>query len=103
MNYIKRKSWISIILILVLLLFLQGCGSDKGVGIQENQVNLRTYGKTSVDLNVTPDYVPNLFLMEMTDSLFYFGQEIVEEQEEEKEEEKEEEVKAEILSRMNEE
>lgn len=83
MNYIKRKSWISIILILVSLLFLQGCGSDKGVGIQENQVNLRTYGKTSVDLNVTPDYVPNLFLMEMTDSLFYFGQEIVEEQEEE--------------------
>ncbi len=82
----RRKTFVTRLLILLSLLFLQGCGKNESIGAQEEQVNLRTYGKASVDLNITPDYVPGVFLMEMTDTLFYFGQEIVEEQEAESEE-----------------
>lgn len=86
MESTRRKILVTKLLILLSLLFLQGCGKNESIGTQENQVNLRNFGKNSVNLNITPDYVPDLLLMEMTDSLFYFGQEIVEEQEEEKEE-----------------
>lgn len=73
------------ILIIFMNIFLQGCGSGGNAGSAGSQVAVREYKKTITNLNITPDYAPNAYLTDMTDSLCYFGIEIVEELEEEEE------------------
>ena len=73
------------ILIIFMNIFLQGCGSGGDAGSAEGQAAVREYKKTVTDLKITPDYAPNAYLTDMTDSLCYFGVEIVGELEEEEE------------------
>ena len=81
MKLINRKNTLIILVMILTSIFLQGCGNSGDAGSAGGQVAVREYKKTVTDLKITPDYAPNAYLTDMTDSLCYFGVEIVEESE----------------------
>ncbi len=81
MKYILKKVVCSI-LALGMGIILQGCKNSNILG-NEEQLQIRLYDRKVTDLNITPDYVPNVYLMDMTDSLCFFGVEMVAENEDE--------------------
>lgn len=78
MTKIRTNAKIIILFILLTSLFLTGCGKNESDSIQ-----VREYTKTTTDLKITPDYTPKVYLMAMTDSLCYFVEKTLEEQQEE--------------------
>ncbi len=71
------------VIFIVICFFLQGCSKNLSATLQENQPEVKAYNKTITDLHITPDYVPKTNFIQMTDSLCYFGQETIIEQDEE--------------------
>ena len=69
----------------IISVLLQGCGNGGNADSMGNQVAVREYKKSAIDLNITPDYTPGAYLIDMTDSLCYFVVEIIQELEEEEE------------------
>lgn len=78
MERVKINKKIIILFVLLANLLLQGCGKNEATGIQ-----VKEYAKTTTDLKITPDYAPKLYMMDMTDSLCYFVEETLVEQQEE--------------------
>ncbi len=78
----KNRYVFGILIMILTSLLLQGCGNGKPSEGAENQM-VRTYNKETTDLKITPDYAPRPYLISMTDSLCYFGQETITEQDEE--------------------
>ncbi len=82
MKIINRNKLLIIIVMIITGLIMQGCNKGMPGEDAENQV-IRTYDKETTDLKITPDYAPRPYLIFMTDSLCYFGQETIIEQDEE--------------------
>ena len=78
----NKKNFLIILVMILTSLVLQGCGNG-GIGEDAENQMIRTYNKVATDLKITPDYAPRPYLIAMTDSLCYFGQETITEQNEE--------------------
>ena len=70
----NKKNFLIILVMILTSLVLQGCGNG-GIGEDAENQMIRTYNKVATDLKITPDYAPRPYLIAMTDSLCYFGQE----------------------------
>lgn len=75
MKSIKKRLVCTIIFTLLACLFLQGCSKN-----EQDVVQIREYAKITTDLQVTPDHKPRAYMMAMTESLCYFVEETIEEQ-----------------------
>ena len=73
------------ILVIFINIYLQGCGNEGNAGSMGNQATVREYKKITTNLNITPDYAPDAYLTDMTDSFCYFGVEHITEEEDEEE------------------
>lgn len=82
MKLFKRKYAVLLFIMIFTSFVLQGCNNDKADEGAKKQT-IRTYNKLMTDLKITPDYIPRPYLISMTDSLCYFGQETIVEQDEE--------------------
>ncbi len=85
MKIINSKNFVIILLMILTGIFLQGCGGEGNSDSAGSQAAVREYKKTVTNLNITPDYAPDVYLMDMTDSFCYFGVEDIKEQEGEEE------------------
>ncbi len=74
MTKVKTNTKSIILFLFLASLLLTGCGKK-----ESDSVQIREYTKITTDLEITPNYFPNIYQMAMTDSFCYF----VEEQQEE--------------------
>lgn len=81
----RRKSYNQYLLWILMLsvLFLQGCGKKETEGIQAEVVAVRQYQKEVSDLKITPAFLPDSYLMDLSDTRCYYGCQTMEEENEE--------------------
>ena len=70
MKSIKNRLVYILTYLLLVCLFLQGCTRK-----ESDSVQIREYTKITTDLEITPNYFPNIYQMTMTDSFCYFVEE----------------------------
>ena len=70
MKSIKNRLVYTLTYLLLVCLFLQGCTRK-----ESDSVQIREYTKITTDLEITPNYFPNIYQMTMTDSFCYFVEE----------------------------
>lgn len=80
-----KKSYNPYLLLIFMLavVFLQGCGKKEVAGTLAENWGVRLYGKEITDLKITPDYLPDSYLMEVSDTRCYYGCQTIEGENEE--------------------
>ncbi len=81
----RRKSYNPYLLWILMLtvLFLQGCGKKETAGTQAENSGVRQYQKVVSDLKITPTFLPDSYLMDLSDTRCYYGCQTMEEEDEE--------------------
>ena len=81
----RRKSYNLYLLWILMLtvLFLQGCGKKETEGTQAENGVVRQYQKEVSDLKITPTFLPDSYLMDLSDTRYYYGCQTMEEEDEE--------------------
>ncbi len=67
-----RRYRICFIFLMLLSMVLQGCKGSEAATAQLEEAFVQNYSKTTTDLQITPDYIPHSYFMDMDDSQCYF-------------------------------